>query len=84
MILDPHPRRVGVAPAPEQLEGPVEDREILAPVHEQRPTRVIDLVPYRDVDVLKCLQHVEHPAHMDFKTGRTKQPAKDEKVVSEM
>ena len=52
-------------------------------MHEQRSTRVIDLVAVADIHVLKRLGDVEHAPRVDVEAEPAKQPAEREQVLDE-
>ena len=57
--------------------------EVLVPVHEQRPARVVDLVTRGDIDVLQRLGHVEQPSDVHLEAEAPPQAAEDQQVVDE-
>jgi hypothetical protein len=83
-IVDPHRRRLRVAPAPEQIKCAIEDREVFAAMNEQRPARVVHLIARADVYVRKRLEDIEHAAHVDVEAGRAQEPPKHEQVLGEV
>ena len=62
--------------APEHVERAIEDREVVATVHEQRATRVVDLVARRRCSRAGAPRHVQHPAdvHVECRAARSSRP----------
>ena len=67
--------------APECVERRVEDLEIVAPVDEQRPACVVNLVTRSDVYVLQRLSDIEEPPNMHVKAEAPERAPEDDQVL---
>jgi hypothetical protein len=77
-------RDVAMTSAPEQLEGAVERRQVLVPMHQQRPAGMVDVIARAEVDVLQRLADVQHASHVDLEAQRSQQPPEDEQIGQEL
>jgi hypothetical protein len=66
--------------APERGERPVEHREVVAAMDEQRAAGVIDVVPSPEVHVLQGFCDVEQTPDVNFQPEGPQQAAEDEHV----
>src|SRR5262249_3186558 len=78
------PARAGAVAAPEQVERAIEDRDLIRPVHQQRPARVIDLGARGEVDELERGDDVEQAAGVDVDAGAAEHRSEEQQVADEM
>src|SRR5262249_39766902 len=78
------PARAGAVAAPEQVERAIEDRDLIRPVHQQRPARVIDLGARGEVDELERGDDVEQAAGGDGDAGAAEHRSEEQQVADEM
>src|ERR1041385_2137169 len=69
--------------AEEQIEGLVEDRQVLVPVHEQRAERRAHVGTAANADPLDRLDGIDHPLTVDVHAGRAQHAAEEEQVVNQ-
>jgi hypothetical protein len=69
---------------PEVVEHNVEDRELFAPMDEECPAGMVDLVALRQVHVTECVDNVDHPPRMHIDPGAAEQSTEEEKVIEKV
>ena len=68
---------------PERIERPIEDREILTTVHEQRATGVVHRLALAEIDVLQSVNDVEDTPDVHLEPEHTQEAPEQENVYSQ-
>ena len=74
----------GSSGLPEQIKGPVKQRQMLRMVDQHRPGRILKIFPLAEIQIFQAFHQIDNLGWGDFDAEAAQQPSKKNNIAQEM